>query len=187
MRLFLAVNLPDDVRDGVASATQRARATHPGVAWVQPSLLHLTVKFIGERNAELVPRVVDAARAAAAAVAPFESALAGGGAFPNFRAPRVVWIGMANASPLVALAARLDAALVPLGIPAERRPFRPHLTLGRVRRALSPDEGEGLAREMRALAGRWPLPITHVDLMRSELSSAGPRYTSVATFALGRP
>lgn len=94
---------------------------------------------------------------------------------------------MANASPLATLAARTDAALAPLGIPAERRPFRPHLTLGRVKRALSPDEGAALAAEMRALVGRWPLHVAQLELMRSEVAPGGPRYASLGTISLGRP
>lgn len=186
MRLFLAVTLPDEVRDGIASATERVRTLLTRVAWVQPSLLHLTLKFVGERDAELVPRIAEAARGVAAGAAPIATSLEGGGAFPNFPAPRVVWIGMTHASALSALAVGLEDALVPLGVPPERRAFRPHLTLGRVKRALSRDEGALLEREVRALSGRWPLPVAHVELMRSELSSSGPRYTSLATFPLGR-
>ena len=186
MRLFLAVTLPDEVRTGIASATERVRALLPRITWVHPSRLHLTLKFIGERDAELVPRISAAAREVTADANSLAFTLAGAGAFPNFRAPRVVWIGMENAAPLSILAARLDDALVPLGVPAERRPFRPHLTLGRVKGALSRDEGVLLEQELRALSGRWALPITHVQLMGSDLSSSGPRYTSLATFPLGR-
>lgn len=186
MRLFLAVTLPDELQGAIARETEQARAAAPAVRWVRASRLHLTLKFLGERPEGDEARVAGAARAALAPVAPFDVTLGGTGAFPNFRRPRVVWLDMLPLAPLAELARRLDAALAPLGFATETRPFRAHVTLGRVMDALPRDQVAALERALRGVRAPWPLAVREVALMRSTLGGAdGPRYDRLHVFTLG--
>ncbi|MCC6929216.1 MAG: RNA 2',3'-cyclic phosphodiesterase [Gemmatimonadaceae bacterium] len=132
MRLFVAVTLPDDVRESIARATAELRSAAPRVRWVRPEVLHLTVKFLGERPHGDERRIGDALRPSLAQASGCDATIRGAGAFPNFRRPRVVWLGMHPLAPLAAIARHVDDSLLALGIARESRPFRAHVTLGRV-------------------------------------------------------
>jgi len=150
--------------------------------------LHLTLRFLGEITPHEVERVRDAARVAAASATPFSITLAGGGAFPSLREPRVVWVGVADgAAPLVALARSLEAALVACGFPPEARAFQPHLTVARARSA-------GRLPDLRALASRLtgaaaPVigaqRVEAIVVVESTLRPTGPTYREVSRAALG--
>ena len=177
MRLFVAINLPPTTREEIYDDAAPLRAAASAVKWVAAPLLHVTLKFLGERDEALVPAYHNAIRLAAARHAPIDVRTTAPGAFPNFRRPRVVWVGMTGEAELRALAGDVDRVFQDLGIPAESRAFRAHLTLGRVRAELSPHdaaalaEAAGLAWEPRGFAVRT------IDLMHSELGPRGPRYS----------
>lgn len=183
MRLFLAITLPDELQAAIARALAPAREAAPAVRWVRDGLLHLTIKFLGERPEREVAPIAAAARTALAGVAPFDVTVGKTGAFPNFRSPRVVWLDMYPAAPLAAVARRLDAALAPLGLAPEARPFRAHVTLGRVA-GIPSDQRRALERTLRAVHGSWPLAVRDVRLMQSTLGRGGPVYEVLDRLAL---
>jgi RNA 2',3'-cyclic 3'-phosphodiesterase len=152
------------------------------VAWVAETNLHVTLKFLGQIDDARVPSLVSALAAAAAGLTGFEVGVRGLGAFPSATRPRVVWAGL-DAPQLTALANAVDAALASLGFPRESRPFSAHVTLGRVRESRRPN------RALAAALGRPVdfgfLAVSHVSLMRSELSPRGARYTELAAAPLG--
>lgn len=189
MRLFFAITLPDAIRDALAQETAELRAEIRSITWVAPQLLHITMKFLGECDETALDGIQRVARSVATSAQPISLSLGGGGAFPNFLAPRVVWIGMHNAAPLITLAAKLERSLEPLGFAAEARPFRAHITLGRVKSALSRTDASRLEHGLRALHGVWPLRVSLLSLIQSELGRGdgrgGPRYTTRAEFPLG--
>ena len=187
MRLFLAVTLPDDVRDSIGRATAEVRATVTGVRWVRPELLHLTVKFLGERADGDERRLEGALRSPLVRVPGCEATIRGAGAFPNFRRPRVVWLGMHPLAPLAAMARQVDDALVPLGIQRESRPFRGHITLGRVEHVLATNDAASLERTVNALRDTWTVPVRDVALVHSTLARGGPTYRVLERFPLGIP
>jgi len=184
MRLFVAVNLPEEVRGRLAAAQERLRAARAQVSWVRPDNMHLTLKFLGET----APDRLDSIRAALAEVArrslPFEAALGGVGSFGG-RVPRVVWAGVTDgATRLAELAGRVDGALAGIGFPRESRPFAPHLTLGRVR---APERAVVLAAALRA-EGQGAFGRFRPEafcLMESRLDPQGSIYTVVDRFTLG--
>ncbi|MFN8581588.1 MAG: RNA 2',3'-cyclic phosphodiesterase [Gemmatimonadaceae bacterium] len=185
MRLFVALNLTDELRAAVAADIGPVRERARSLRWVRVDQIHVTLKFLGELQspaAQEVGRVLDTV---ASATPDADLVVRGRGAFPNFRRPRVVWIGVQSPT-LVHLAARLGLALVPLGIAAETRAFRPHLTVGRVSAELAPDELAGLREwsdtEPAAELGRQR--IATIDLMRSELGPGGSRYSVLHRAAL---
>lgn len=158
MRLFVALELPEAARAALDEAQQRLRrgAAHP-VAWVKPASIHLTLHFLGEADATQTPGILAALTAAqATAPARFHLALAAPGAFPNLRRPQTLWVGVGgDLAALEQVQRAVGAALTPLGFPPEDRPFRPHLTLGRVRREATPAQRAALGA---ALAELPPLP-----------------------------
>lgn len=159
LRLFVAVELPDDVRNALADAIavlQRA-GMGEGMRWVRPEGVHLTLKFLGAVAAGRERQIIDALAAGLRGVPPFTLQPEGLGTFhggkgkqPERHAPResyhynmrVVWVGLGDTAAVDALARRVEDALAPLGYPTERRPFFAHLTLGRVR-----DDAGRAARE----------------------------------------
>jgi 2'-5' RNA ligase len=148
---------------------------------VAQSNLHVTVKFLGQIDEARVDAVGDALRVAARCAPAFEVNVRGLGAFPTAMRARILWVGLAPAAPLAALAAGVDTALAPLGIERESRPFAAHVTLGRVRESRrNPALADALARP--ADCGR--LAVTRIALMRSELHPRGARYTELASVLL---
>lgn len=184
MRLFVAVHLPEELRERLAAAQEWLRAAQADVSWVRPSNLHLTLKFLGETAPETLERVGVALAAVAAGTAPFALTVRGLGSFGG-RLPRVVWAGVAEGTePLGALAASAEAALAGAGFPREARPFRPHLTLGRVR---SPRNAAALLGILREESGRpfGTAPVGELALMQSQLDPRGAIHTLLARYSLG--
>lgn len=184
MRLFIAVNLPPAVRAAVYADAAPLRAAAHGIKWVEAPLLHVTLKFLGEQPEGVLEPLRTALTAVAGRHEAFLSETTDFGAFPNFRRPRVVWLGMTGEAPLRALARELDVALTPLGIEVEQRTFQAHLTLGRVKQALSIADTATLARVASGAHSQRAFSVRTVDLMRSELAAGGSRYSVVAAAPL---
>lgn len=180
MRLFVALDIPDETRAAVSKLIAQLAPLCRGAKWVRVEAMHLTLKFIGEQPEEKVPRIekeLTAVRSPAAVQLRF----AGTGFFPNPRSPRVFWAGIHASSNLAALAAEIERRLEPLGIPREQRAFTPHLTLARF------NSTAGLSHLREALE-RLGLPefgsatISEFHLYRSQLQRGGAVYTRLATF-----
>lgn len=179
MRLFLAVELSEAVRQSLAALQTELRKRCPGWRWVRAESLHLTLRFLGEVDEERDAACRRLWREAVGRFGPFELGLSELGRFPPAGRPRVLWIG-ARAEPertLGELAAALEDAARSAGFPAETRPFRPHLTLARAeRRPRVPDP---------APAGDVPVQsVEEIVLFRSRLGPGGARYTALDRFAL---
>ncbi len=176
MRLFVAIGLPDDVRDRISSAIDGLRATPSPVSWIPAANLHVTVKFLGDIPPVRVPGVGDALQTAVSPFATFDLETEGGGAFPSARAPRVLWVGFREPLELArALQDNIESALSAAGVPRDAKPFHPHVTIGRIHGATPPGWGDAA---MRALAGRrfGTVPVTSVLLYESRLSPSGSTY-----------
>jgi 2'-5' RNA ligase len=183
LRAFFAVELPERLRGGIAALQSELAVTGESVRWVRPESLHVTLRFIGEIP---VPTAESLGREFATGVAPvppFELEVRGAGCFPRSGPPRVLWVGLRQGTDqLTALFRHLEDNLRRLGFPPERRPFAPHLTVGRVR-------GRGGARLRSALERfrdhQWGrLAVDEFVLMESHLSPAGARYSPVHRFPL---
>jgi 2'-5' RNA ligase len=189
MRLFVAIELGDEARHSVAAEQRRlAHAIGDGdrvtIRWIGVDQLHLTLIFLGEVAESLVDPLVTIL-SSDLPHAPFALTLAGLGVFPPRGAPRALWIGTAHGgSALAEIHMQVVERIQPLGIELERRPFRPHLTIGRwrgsrpsaARRALASDRGAEIARV-------W---VESVVLFQSRLSSKAPEYTRLARATLTR-
>lgn len=184
MRLFLAINLPADVRSEVIAATTALRSAAPDIAWVQEERLHLTLKFLGEVDASRVDELTAATAAVAGQHRELVMALGGIGAFPNFRRARVVWMGIEHEARLELLHHDLELACESLGFEIEGRAFRPHLTLGRVKHGLPEELLRQLSRVGKQTDFRTDFVVRSVDVMCSELSQSGPTYRTVVSAVL---
>ncbi len=170
-----------DLQRAIARAWPQADAR---VKWVEPANLHFTLKFLGEVPEEHLLSVVEAVREVAA-FRPFELSIEGLGAFPDLRAPRVLWVGVQEgARELAALARHVEEALSRARFPREERPFEPHLTIGRVRTE-GRERGlwQALERLRAAKIGRQR--VEWVVVMESRLSPQGPTYIARAEVRLG--
>jgi 2'-5' RNA ligase len=186
MRCFVAVDVPPDVRARVAALTGRLRAAAPraDIRWVNAETLHVTLKFLGEVPDVRVPLVEGALATVAAAHRPLTLVAAGTGGFPTASRPRVVYVGiLGQVEALTRLAAAVDGALEAIGFPGERRAFRGHLTVGRVR---TPRGTGGLAAVLRGeegvAAGTWT--AAELVLYRSRLRPSGAVHEAIARLPL---
>ena len=175
MRLFIAVNLPEGVRDAIYADAEPLRAATTAIHWVSPAALHVTLKFLGEQDESLVSPLRDVLESVVPTHVAISARTTAVGVFPNFRRPRVVWVGMTSERALQSLAGDIDRALTPLGIPREARAFQAHLTLGRVKGELGPAEATALAAAAKSCGGSRELAVQTVDLMRSELGPGATR------------
>ena len=184
MRAFIGIGLPDEVQASLAALQRELAQSRADVKWVEPSNLHLTLKFLGEIS-EAQRQVVELlVKRLAAQTPPFLLRLEGAGAFPSIRAPRVVWVGMGQGNDVVARLAESierEGAVIPLR--REERPFTPHLTLGRVRSGRHRRE---LTHQLESFTWAPPPPwqVALLTLYQSVLSSAGPRYAVLAEVPL---
>ncbi len=176
MRLFVAVNLPDEVRTAIWQSTATVRSRGFPVRWVSAESIHLTLKFLGEVDESLESRVIAAMESAVVGARGFTLSLVGFGAFPNSRRPRVVWLGCESVTALELVQHRIEEEMNAIGFPLEGRPFRPHVTLGRARREARAPDWRGFDGVLREAAFTGVVAVKTIDLMQSELSRTGARY-----------
>ena len=181
VRLFVAINPPPDVRHDVVQAAEPLRAAAPELAWVREHNLHLTLKFLGEQPVEMVERLQATLTTLATRHRELVVELEGIGAFPNFRRARVVWLGITPEGRLELVHHDLEVACEQLGFELEGRPFRPHLTLARVKHPLAEPAARALSRAAKAVEFRSEFVVRSIDLMQSERSPTGSRYTTLVS------
>jgi 2'-5' RNA ligase len=183
LRLFYAVPVPAEAREKVGELIDRVQAgVGDGTArirWVRVDGLHLTLRFLGATPERLRPELEAAADSVAAAAAPFEVVLSGGGAFPSLARPRSLWVGVQEGGPeLAALADGLSALSREVGLELETRPFAAHLTIGRtdgVRLGLV--AARALAEAASEVEVRFD--ADRVVLFRSHLGGGPARYEAL--------
>jgi RNA 2',3'-cyclic 3'-phosphodiesterase len=195
MRIFVALDIDEAIRERIALFMEGVRGFAPDARWVTPESLHITLKFIGEQAEPVVERIrsgLESIRAEST-----EVYFHGFGFFPTPKSARVFWVGMDAGAELTSLASAIDAKTASLGIPKEIRPFSPHLTLARAGRGSgSPRWQKGddpnrifqrLQEKLAALAAPDFGTITPREffLYQSQLSPKGSKYTKLARFALG--
>ena len=186
MRTFLAVFPAAAAQQAAHRVIERLRRAGDDVSWVRRENLHYTLRFMGDLDEDGVTRVIAAAGQAVSGRPPFAATPGEAGAFPSARRARVLWLGLSQgAEALIALASGLEQALRGQGFEAARRPFSPHLTLGRVRRR----EADWSARLAAVGAGLQPgwapaFTVDRVAVVESTLASGGSVYRVRAEAAL---
>lgn len=180
MRLFIAIEIPSQIRDALAAFVKELRSSAPHAKWVRAENLHVTLKFLGYTDAGNLAKVENSLRTVHS---PQHVTLefAGLGFFPNQKRPRVFWAGM-NCSPnLPAVAKAIDRTMHQLGFPMENRPFTPHLTLARFDPpGLPPKLAEAVTQNSSRNFGS--LTTREFHLIESKLKPTGAEYTKLQSF-----
>jgi 2'-5' RNA ligase len=183
LRLFIAIDVPDDVKGGLESAVAPFRARVPAARWTRRSEWHMTLKFLGKTWPRLVDEVGRVMRKAAGEATAFRSALTEIGVFASPARTRVVWAGLADPDRRFgAIARRLDAMLEDYFVP-EKRELTPHLTLARIN---PPRDIREFAPELVGLSvASREFPVDDLVLYQSHLSPKGATYEALERFPLG--
>ena len=183
-RLFVALELPKGVRESLSELQSKLRKSGADVRWTRPEGIHLTLKFLGPVEPELVDPLAEAMIRAAQGAKAMSVEAAGIGGFPNLRRPRVIWAGlMGEVDPILDLQLALEREIGPMGFPPENRPFSPHLTLGRVN---SP-KGMNRLTECIEAGSAWtsgPFILDRLVLFRSILYPSGAAYSALREVGL---
>lgn len=195
MRLFVALDIEDEIRTRLGRFVEGVRGFASEARWVKEESLHMTLKFIGEWPTEKVDQVQQALGTVRAE--PVTLDFRRYGFFPTEKLARVFWVGIAAGESLPELAKRVDEALNPLGIPKEQRAFSPHLTLARGAGGSGApgwrkgDRANPGFRRLQEKLGAMPglefgtMTAREFFLYQSQLSPKGSRYTKIGRFALG--
>jgi RNA 2',3'-cyclic 3'-phosphodiesterase len=179
MRLFIAVELGEEVRNRIAVELDSLQRMAPDAKWVRVESIHVTLAFLGHQPEDGVPAIRAAIEKVAATGHPVSLQARGLGSFGSSRRPRVLWVGLHGEVELLAqLQHRLEAELIPLGYQPEQRAFNPHLTLARARNP------SGDAKLLRCVEHGWDIDfgralVDRLVLFRSDLSREGARYTAL--------
>ncbi len=187
IRAFIAVELPDFLKKelGRIESILKAGNTTP-VKWVDFESIHLTLKFLGDIEADRTGEIVEGIKNACASVSPFELKINGLGVFPNPARTRVAWVGLVDATDELSLLQRnIEAEMEKLGYERDIRKFSPHLTLARVRDRASREERSRLGELISGTSfNGGTFTVDSVNLMRSELMRQGAIYTRIALIKL---
>ena len=187
LRTFLAIDLPSCLLDSIVKKQRDLKQEFPSIAWVKSENVHLTLKFLGDTPESKIPELQQVVAKAVKGIEPFAINFRGFGVFPDKRAPRALWTGIeGNTDILVNLAKEIESKVKPLGFPPEGKPFRPHLTLARIKKNQR-DLGQAIEKA-RVLADPFVfgrLLVEQVCLFESELRPTGSVYTKLWVIPLG--
>ena len=181
LRLFVAWPLPEGVGREIGRMTKELRAELPPASWPRPESIHLTFAFLGDTSEERASTIASALDSVACAAIPIR--LGGVGVFPDERRPRVVWLGVDPAPPVVVLAGEIRRALAGVGATFDPKPFRPHLTVARIK---APWRAADVGALRAAFEG-WASPEASLDrvvLYSSRLSPHGAVHSEVHAVVL---
>ncbi|BBO86944.1 RNA 2',3'-cyclic phosphodiesterase [Desulfosarcina ovata] len=177
LRAFVAVPLPAPVIDFLQQIQQQLHSPMINVRWVRPENIHLTLKFLGDIEPSQVPVIGAQLDAAAVSMPAFTLNARGVGVFPNRRKPRVLWVGLdGETGMLKMLQTTVETALAAVGFKKEKRAFRAHLTIGRPRKRMDPDDLGGSLDRLQT-AALAPFRVGRVCLYQSVLKPSGAEYT----------
>ena len=185
IRCFIAVELPPSIKNSLFEFLDRLKPISKSIKWVNPSGIHITLKFLGEIEPSEVKKVSGELQRIKGIVNPFELKISGNGAFPNKRRPRVFWLGLQQDEQrsLFRLHQWIDEQLEALGFEKEKRRFSPHLTLGRVK---YPEDFSNVFDYLKDHPFEPDtLNVEEIVFMRSELKPTGAEYTVIQSYKLG--
>jgi 2'-5' RNA ligase len=184
MRTFIAIDLDESLKKSLQSLTGQLRPITASVRWVGAAGMHLTLKFLGEVGNDTIPQVSSRLEEVAARHRPFSLVLQGTGTFPpGQRPPHILWVGVLSEPQLLALQDDVEREMVKLGFEREKRPFHPHLTIGRVN---SPSRLGALVEEMKKSQDLriGEMMVEKVTFFQSVLRPAGAQYNVLKDFVL---
>ncbi len=188
MRLFVAVPLSLQAEKSVAKLLKKLKEKHWWVRWQTPEQLHLTLAFLGEKDAFELEKIKKCLRSFKPSLAAFRVAFKGLGCFPNYFFPKVIWLGLkGDLKSLASLQKGLQNQLEKEGFKFEQKPFLPHLTLGRIKKECPLPQRQEIGRQLQSLrvlsfASEWF--IQKLVLYQSRCLSQGAFYQKLFEFKL---
>ena len=186
MRIFIAVKLSSEIKLRLGEVQNKLKESGADVKWVKPENIHLTLKFLGNVVESKLETLVKEAGEVARKFSPFKIKFSGLGTFPNLKNPRVIWVGIeSKAKELLRLSREIEENLAKLEFPPEKREYKPHLTLGRVR------SGQNKSRLIETISTLniqkiGEMEVNKISIIKSELRREGPIYTVVGEIHLKR-
>jgi 2'-5' RNA ligase len=184
VRTFVAITLHGSLHETIGDIIDKLSASNAKVKWVEPENVHLTLKFLGNVEEERLPEVYEACERAAKGAGPIDLEMRALGCFPDVKNPRIVWLGIERGADVVKqLQERVESELRAIGFPKEDRPFRAHLTLGRVKGK------QKLAVLCRLLDEKRNIFVgsmraEKISVMKSKTLPTGPIYTELKAIPL---
>jgi RNA 2',3'-cyclic 3'-phosphodiesterase len=185
IRSFLAIELPGPILRKIGEVQGGLRSSRADVRWANPEAIHLTLKFFGNIEESRIDPILKSIEGPVRNTPSFSLKVRGVGAFPHLKNPRVIWIGLVDErEALTTLQKQIEIYLEKIGFQPEDRPFRPHLTLGRMKSSRGKEE---LAGRMERYGEEefGDLEVEKVILFKSDLRPSGPIYTSLGELRLG--
>jgi RNA 2',3'-cyclic 3'-phosphodiesterase len=186
LRAFIAIEIPGFVADAVRRSQQALQRDGIRLRWVRPENVHLTLRFLGDISAATIPAIREAMERSVFRRQPVSLRISGIGVFPGLKRPKVMWLGLQGQVHLLDdLHLNLSSLLAEQGIPLEKRPFKGHLTIGRVKERLdSEDLGTALLRPV--LFKTDDFVADSICLFKSDLTTGGAVYTPLVRTTIKR-
>jgi 2'-5' RNA ligase len=189
IRTFVAIELSEEIKSELArvQGMLQEKIATPHLRSVDPAKVHLTLKFLGKVPADRIQEITAALKEACAGFSPFIMDVSGLGCFPSTNNPRVIWVGVQEETGrLKRLQERVEESLAALGFKPESRPFRPHLTLGRVKKQAHVGARRIIGGIVSAtsVGDLGQMEVGEISLMKSKLLPSGAQYSRLATIPL---
>lgn len=187
MRAFIAIELPENVKDFLVRIQNQLRNSGEDVKWVAPENIHLTLKFLGEIDEKKLDKIAFILEDIAKNINPFYVGIGSLGAFPKINIPRVIWVGIDKGDNQIKDIVRdLEEEIAKVGIPKEDRPYSCHITIGRIKSDLN---RERLVQDLKTLAGNFgegniEFLSDSITLFKSTLTPRGPIYEALKKITL---
>jgi 2'-5' RNA ligase len=186
IRTFIALELSGALKRGILNLAAELERRGVRASWPKAETLHLTLKFLGDVEEALIPDVVGAVERAASRVQPFAFDSRSLGAFPSPRRPRVVWVGVEPVDGLYELQEAVERELSTLGFPKEKRRFKPHITVARLREPQNSRDDQESGGVLAGLAAPEERTlVTEIEVMKSTLARGGALHECLAVVPLG--
>jgi len=190
MRLFISLALSSEAIEEIATFINDMPAmAGDNVRWTRRENVHITLLFLGDTPTERIPEVEEQLELAAANTAPFTLRLGETGAFPSYHSPKILWIGLdGEVKRLMQLQGRIEGAMRSIHFQPERRPFTPHITVGRAERDLEPQYAGDVGFSWRRSVlppERAAIPVTEIQLLRSQFQDGHAVYSKLFSAKIG--
>ncbi|MCM8770881.1 MAG: RNA 2',3'-cyclic phosphodiesterase [Candidatus Omnitrophica bacterium] len=177
IRSFIAIALPPEIKNYLATLISDLKKTAADVKWVRPENIHLTLKFLGEQEKETLKKIEQILDALTKDFVDYEIEISQVGGFPKLEYPRVIWVGISEGDKETkALAKAVDEKINKVGIPKEERAFSSHITLGRVRSALKREKLVAVLKTLSLTQLKLRFKAQKLVLYKSTLTPQGPIY-----------
>jgi 2'-5' RNA ligase len=182
-RTFIALEIKENIKELLVSVQQKIGSKTGGIKWVKPNNLHLTLKFLGPTREDKIEDISDILINTADNLNSFNMSVSGLGAFPSSNNSKVIWAGLKADDVLYKLQKDIDISLDFLGFAKEKRPFSPHLTIGRVRDSRAKKKLRDAFEQVRTEPGSFE--AENITFYKSDLMPEGPVYTVLKSVKLG--